>query len=145
MSDLYDRDFHAWSAEQAALLRAGDLSSADIAHIAEEIESMGLGERRELATRLTNLLLHLLKWNFQEARRGASWRMSILIARDSITDHLADNPSLKAILDQTMTRAYRDARRKASLETGITLEVFPAASPWSFTEAMQAGPQGAES
>jgi hypothetical protein len=40
MSDLYDHDFYAWANQQAALLRAGKLSDADVAHIAEEIESM---------------------------------------------------------------------------------------------------------
>lgn len=43
MSDLYDRDFYAWAAEQSALLRAGKLSAADVEHIAEEIESTGRG------------------------------------------------------------------------------------------------------
>ncbi len=50
MSDLYDRDFYAWANRQAALLRAGNLADADIANIAEEIESMGRGEKRELVT-----------------------------------------------------------------------------------------------
>lgn len=40
-SYLYDKDFYAWAKEQANLLRVGDLARADIAHIAEEIESMG--------------------------------------------------------------------------------------------------------
>ena len=35
---LYEQDFYAWANEQAALLRAGRLSEADIEHIAEEIE-----------------------------------------------------------------------------------------------------------
>jgi Domain of unknown function DUF29 len=35
-SRLYDEDFYAWANEQAALLRAGRLAEADIAHIAEE-------------------------------------------------------------------------------------------------------------
>lgn len=47
-SRLYDEDFYAWANEQAALLRAGRLAEADIAHIAEEIESMGKTEKREL-------------------------------------------------------------------------------------------------
>ena len=34
MSDLYDRDFYAWANEQVALLRSGNLPSADIANIA---------------------------------------------------------------------------------------------------------------
>ena len=40
-SPLYDRDFFAWSREQADLLRAGKLAQADIDRIAEEIDSMG--------------------------------------------------------------------------------------------------------
>ena len=45
---LYERDFYAWANEQAALLRSGNLSAADIENIAEEIESMGKSEKREL-------------------------------------------------------------------------------------------------
>ena len=48
MSATYETDFYAWANEQAALLRAGDVAAADLAHIAEEIESMGRTERREL-------------------------------------------------------------------------------------------------
>ena len=40
-SPRYDRDFFAWSREQADLLRAGKLVQADIERIAEEIDSMG--------------------------------------------------------------------------------------------------------
>ena len=52
----YDQDFYAWSHEQAALLRAGRADEADLEHIAEEIESMGKTEKRELIARLTILL-----------------------------------------------------------------------------------------
>jgi Domain of unknown function DUF29 len=45
---LYDRDFFAWSRQQAELLRAGKLAQTDIEHIAEEIDSMGRAEKREL-------------------------------------------------------------------------------------------------
>jgi hypothetical protein len=54
-SPLYDLDFYAWSREQAELLRAGKLAEADIEHIAEEIDSMGRTEKRELISRLTQL------------------------------------------------------------------------------------------
>ena len=45
MSAAYERDFFAWASEQAALLRSGRLKEADIARIAEEIESMGKAEK----------------------------------------------------------------------------------------------------
>jgi Domain of unknown function DUF29 len=35
-SPLYDRDFYAWSREQAERLRAGKLAEADIEHAVEE-------------------------------------------------------------------------------------------------------------
>src|SRR5580698_7276634 len=93
---LYDQDFFAWAQEQAELLRAGRLSEADIGHIAEEIESMGRAEKRELVNRLIVLLHHLLKWQFQPDRRGASWEATILVQRHALERHLEDNPSLKS-------------------------------------------------
>jgi Domain of unknown function DUF29 len=71
----YVRAFYAWTNEQSALLRAGKLGQADLEHIAEEIESMGKTEKRELISRLTVLLLHLLKWRFQPELRSTSWRL----------------------------------------------------------------------
>jgi Domain of unknown function DUF29 len=38
---LHESDFYAWSLELAALLRAGRVGEADLAAIAEEIESLG--------------------------------------------------------------------------------------------------------
>src|SRR5271168_2524963 len=61
----YDEDFYAWTVEQARLLRSGELSAIDAANIAEEIESMGRSDRRELKSRLIVLLDHLLKWRHQ--------------------------------------------------------------------------------
>jgi hypothetical protein len=136
---LHDSDFYAWSLEQAALLRAGRVGEADLAAIAEEIESMGKTEKRELVSRLTVLLLHLLKWRYQPGGRGNSWRLSIANARDEIADLLSDNPSLKSIMDDVTASAYRYARRKAAIETDLAEEEFPALCPWSFGQAMEAG------
>ena len=38
---LYDQVYYAWSNQQAALLRAGNIAQADLENIAAEIESMG--------------------------------------------------------------------------------------------------------
>jgi hypothetical protein len=134
--NLHDQDFYAWANEQARLLRAGLLSEADIEHIAEEIESMGKTEKRELVSRLTVLLLHLLKWQFQPSRHGASWEVTIRNQRRDIVDHLADNPSLKARLPETMAAAYERAADSAYAETGLARSVFPPACPWSFEQMM---------
>ena len=131
---LYDTDFHAWANEQAALLRAGRLTEADIENIAEEIESMGRSEKRELINRLSVLMLYLLKWRHQPAFRGNGWRLSIEEQRYRIDDHLKDNPSLKSQLDAAIHAAYRLARLGAMRETGM--DVFSITCPFTFEQAM---------
>lgn len=133
---LYDRDFYAWAQEQAALLRAGRLSAADVENIAEEIESMGRSEKREMENRLVILLLHLLKWTVQVDRRGASWQASIKIQRRDLARHLRDNPSLEAKATAVLADVYPDAVLRATVETGLPEETFPATCPWSFSTVM---------
>src|ERR1700761_3439923 len=138
-STLHETDFYAWAQEQAELLRTGRAAEADLETIAEEIESMGKTEKRELVSRLTVLLLHLLKWRHQPSHRGKSWRLPIANARNEIIDHLEDNPSLKAVLDSAMEQAYRSARLKAAIETELDEDAFPLRCPWSFDQAMDEG------
>lgn len=136
MSDLYDRDFYAWTNEQAGLLREGRLSGADVANIAEEIETLGRNEKRELRSRLNVLFLHLLKWRHQPARRSRSWELSIANARNDLAEHLTDSPSLQAILPEAVASAYRRARLHAEQQTGLPAKTFPVECPWAFDEAM---------
>jgi len=131
-NSLYDRDFYAWANEQAALLRAGRLTEADIENVAEEIR----GEKRELINRLAVLLSHLLKWQFQPAFRGNSWRLTIEEQRNRVDDHLGDNPSLKSQLDQALRTAFRSAANEASIETRFARSAFPAACPFSYEQIM---------
>jgi hypothetical protein len=133
---LYDRDFYAWANEQAGLLRAGRLSEADIENIAEEIESLGKSEKRELISRLTVLLVHLLKWQHQSLLRSRSWRLTLEEQRNRIEDHLVDSPSLKSSLGVTIGAAYRDAILGAARETSLEPSTFPTTCPWSFEQIM---------
>ena len=97
---------------------------------------MGRSERRELVNRLTVLLLHLLKWRFQPALRGNSWRLSIKEQRIRLAAHLEDNPSLKAELDWAILQAYRLAAIEAERETGLSESTFPTVCPFSFAQMM---------
>ena len=143
-SQLYEVDFYAWVNEQAELLRAGRLSEADLDNIVEEIESMGRREKRELVSRLSILLLHLLKWRHQPGLRGNSWRGSIRVQRLELTRHLRDNPSLKAHLSEGIEDAYRVAVIAAESQTGLPEAVFPLSCPWAVEQMMDEGfwPEG---
>jgi hypothetical protein len=134
-NSLYESDFYAWANEQAALLRAGKLDSADIENIAEEIESMGRSEKRELVNRLAVLLVHLLKWQFQPGFRSTSWRLTMQEQRIRLGNHLADDPSLKSKVEEAMRSAYRLARVEAARETGLGEATFPAICPFTSDQA----------
>lgn len=135
-SNLYERDFYAWANEQAALLRAGKLDRADIANIAEEIESMGRSEKRELVNRLVVLMLHLLKWRYQPGLRGNSWRLTVEEQRIRLAEHISDNPSLKAHLGEAQSTAYRLALIETERETGLSRRQFPESCPWTFQQML---------
>jgi hypothetical protein len=138
-SSLYDRDFYAWANEQAALLRAGKLTQADIENIAEEIESMGKSEKRELISRLKILLMHLLKWKYQSAGRCVSWQLTIKEQRRELARHMADNPSLQPLLPEAISAAHGDAIIAAARETSLPENIFPAACPWTYEQIIGDG------
>lgn len=140
MDDLYDSDFHAWATTQAALLRARRLDQADLDHIAEEIESMGKSELRELENRLAILFTHLLKWQFQPIRRSRSWALTIKEQRRRLRRHLAQNPSLHAKLAQAVADAYGDAILEAARETGLAEETFPSVCPFTSAHIFEDDP-----
>jgi Domain of unknown function DUF29 len=134
---LYDRDFYAWANEQAALLRGGRIKQADIPNIAEEIESMGRTEKRELISRLTVLLVHLLKWTFQNQFRSRSWELTVREQRRKLERHLDDNPSLKPLLGELLLVAFEDAVNETEAETGVSEKILPKTCPWTVAQVIE--------
>jgi hypothetical protein len=125
----YDDDFFAWTQEQARLLRDGELADIDVENLAEEIESVGKSDRREIRNRLIALLVHLLKWHLQPRRRSASWTDTIAEQRLQIDSVLADSPSLQSFFIEILADAYGRARAKAARET--KLNAFPDECPYT--------------
>lgn len=127
----YEGDFYAWAVEQGQRIRAVHIPGLDTENIAEEIETLGRSEKRELASRLEVLLMHLLKWQTQPERRGESWRSTIDEQRRSLGVVLRESPSLRPSVPQYVADAFRYAVRRASQETKLPLTAFPAACPWA--------------
>ncbi|WP_447975019.1 DUF29 domain-containing protein [Nitrospira sp. Kam-Ns4a] len=146
MSGKYQRDFYAWTQEQAASLRAGRTEALDLAHLAEEVESMGVSERREIRNRLRILLLHLLKWECQPSHRSPSWRATVTEQRIGIESVLADSPSLVSFPETILDSCYRWAVKQAALETGLPETHFPPACPFTLKTVLDfnfwPGPSG---
>jgi hypothetical protein len=132
----YELDYYAWLSENARLLRHGKLTDIDAEHIAEELETMGRREKRELVSRFTILLVHLLKWQFQPSRRSKSWRNTIFLQRADVIELLEESPSLQGDLAAILSRAYQRARLIAEDETGLDKTVFPDTCPYLIEDVL---------
>ena len=127
----YETDFYLWTQQQADLLRQGLLSEVDTAHLVDEIEDMGGSERHALGSYLKNILMHLLKWQYQPQRRGNSWRLSIRNGRDGVDRLIEFRTSLERKMTEQIPAEYRRARTAAADETGLPLTTFPDVCPFT--------------
>lgn len=146
-SELYERDYTAWAKRQIDLLRKGRFTDLDIRHLVEELEDMGRSERNELESRLTILLAHLLKWQFQYEElsdrwrefKGDSWRSTIIEQRDRIAKRLDKSPGLRSELASLTSEAYADAIGLASKESGLPPGAFPPKCPYAMEQILDDG------
>jgi len=136
LSDLYKSDFHAWTQRAAALVREHKLDELNLDDLAEELDSMGAKERRELMNRLDILLAHLLKWEHQPDHRTSSWDGTIREQRRQIAREIKLSPSLKPFLPEALAEVYPDAVERAGYETGLAEHLFPRGCPYSLEQIL---------
>ena len=134
--NLYDKDFFAWTQEQAKLIRDKAFDKLDLVNLVEEIECMGKHEKRELSSRLEILLMHLLKWKYQGEEQSKSWLRTIREQRHQIKKVLKDNPSLKPLLQEYTLDVYSYSRISAHDETGVFLKNPPDVCEWSVEQIL---------
>jgi len=72
-----------------------------------------------------------LKWQFQAERRGSSWERAIFEQRRRVNRLLAQNPSLRPLLEDVITAEYRGAAKGASIVTGRPRQEFPETCPYT--------------
>ena len=119
-AELYEEDFVRWTEQQSTALRDAARSGVNLPldweNLAEEIESLGRSQRRELRSRISVIIEHLLKLEYSPARepRGA-WIDTIARERSDIELLLEDSPSLRGeaarMIQGETKRAVRNASR----------------------------------
>lgn len=142
--DLYSNDFYAWTQAQSEAIGQGRWTDLDVPNLVEEIESLGRQQRSELRDRLSVLLAHLLKWEYQPAKRSRSWRNPIRIQRIDVADLMADNPSLKPYLSDAIARTHQKATIAAAEETGLDENAFPAEVSYTMQQVLDSSFPGIE-
>lgn len=104
-NDLYEADFYAWTAQQAAFIRTGKQSSADWQHSAEEVENMGKREKRELASRTGSAVARFAEMAIPTRPTRQQLDSDHTRQRIKIADDLEDNPSLRSVLPTVLDHA----------------------------------------
>ncbi len=132
----YERDFYGWIHHNIALLKRGQWADIEVDILIDELESMAKRDRRELTSRLMILIAHLLKWQFQPAKRSGSWQGSIDEQRLRISRQLEDSPSLKNQCFESIESAYPDALKLAIKETKLPAITFPKECPYSIEQLL---------
>ncbi len=131
MNKTYGVDFNRWLEQTVQLLRDRRWQEIDVPQLIQEMKDLGKSERRAIASQLTRLLLHLLKWQHQPQRRSDSWLDSITDARTQIELAIADSPSLKDYPGEQLAASYQRARRQAAKQINTELSALPPECPYS--------------
>lgn len=133
---LYERDILIWSQHQADLLRRlgrGErVNDVDWAHVAAEIEDVGLSELHAVESYLNLILVHLLKlhaWPDSEACRH--WRGQIVGFRNGANRRFA--PSMRQRID--VAALYAEAVEQMR-ETDPSVR-WPGENPFSLDDLLK--------
>jgi hypothetical protein len=115
--ELYRSDYYAWTLAQVAELRrlpaARRNNGLDVANLIGEVADLGKTEKREVRSRITTVVEHLLKLDHSPAvdpRTG--WVATIDRAREELEDMLT--ASLRRDLERHLAVLQKRARRRAA-------------------------------
>lgn len=135
----YEGDAAAWAMHQAELIRSGRFDEIDGEHLAQEIESLAKSEFRVLTSALAIVIQHILKWEHQPERRGASWATSIREHRRRIEQQLRDNPSFRRHLAQAVEDEWPSGVYLALFDLrdlNFDKRYFPETCPYTWEDLM---------
>jgi len=125
MIALYERDETAWLEAMSELIRQGRLDEVDFPNLAGYLSDMARRDRREVTSRLSVLIAHLLKWTHQPERRSGSWRGTVEVQRQELLE-LLESGALRNHAGEVLEKAYANGVRQAVAETGLAEATFPA-------------------
>jgi Domain of unknown function DUF29 len=138
-SNLYENDFYLWVQTTAKLLKEKKLDMVDFDNLIEELESMGKSDKKELKSRLTTLIEHLLKikyWQSEKANNARGWRQTIVEQRRQLEYLLEDSPSLRGLLAEIWIECYVNARKDIIKKYELDAEIFPSEPAFSLEDIL---------
>jgi hypothetical protein len=117
LAALYNQDILRWSEDTVAKLKARDFEHLDIEHLIEEVEALGISQKKELISRLIVLLEHLLKRLYANLPNDYnSWERTIRTQRGELEVLLDAVPSLSSRWKLSFDKAWQIALKNVRKE-----------------------------
>jgi hypothetical protein len=142
---LYEEDYYLWlettGQQLQQIVERQDvipLPHIDWEHLIEEIEALGIEQRRKVVSYLKQLLIHLLLYQYWESERaycGNNGKVEIGNFRDEL-ELLLDSKTLKNYLVQQFDSVYDKARKRAIDKTGLPANTFPTQCLFTLEEVL---------
>ncbi|WP_448572890.1 DUF29 domain-containing protein [Trichothermofontia sp.] len=134
LSELYDQDILLWSEDMVAKLKAGDFEHLDIEHLIEEVEALGISQKKELISCLIVLLEHLLKRLYVNLPNDYNgWERTIRTQRSELEVLLDAAPSLSNRWEISFDKAWQIALKNVCKE--YPQVAFP--TEWLYDRAIE--------
>ena len=110
VNSLYEQDILLWVEETVAKLRAHDFENLDLDNLIEEVESLGISQKKELISRLITLIEHLLKRLYVDIPYYFNgWERTIRNQRNELQVLIKQVPSLKTRWNDSFADAWEIA------------------------------------
>ncbi|MEA5488019.1 MULTISPECIES: DUF29 domain-containing protein [Pseudanabaena] len=134
VNSLYEQDILLWVEETVAKLRAHDFENLDLDNLIEEVESLGISQKKELISRLITLIEHLLKRLYVDIPYDFNgWERTIRNQRNELQVLLKQVPSLKTRWNDSFADAWEIALKTVREEYREVK--FP--NRWEFSSDLQ--------
>lgn len=132
-STLYETDHYLWIENTLKQLENRDINNLDWQHLAEEIEALGIEQRRKVESYLKQLLIHLLLYCYWESEREfcqRGWKNEIANFRDEL-EFSCRSKTLYNYFLGCLDSVYLKARKQAINKTGLPSATFPEQCPFT--------------
>jgi len=132
----YEDDFYLWLYEQAELLRLGRYDELDRPNLIEEIESVASEMKHRVSENYLDLLIYLLRWDYQPQMRKRKWLVDTARLRHEIEIEIDEeqNPTLKSEADFILGESYDRAITLAAIWLDEKPTFFPRSCPYSLEQ-----------
>lgn len=116
-NSLYEQDILLWSEDTVAKLKARDFEHLDLEHLIEEVEALGISQKKEMTSRLIVLLEHLLKRLYVNSTDDYNgWERTIRTQQGELEVLLDAVPSLSNRWELSFDKAWQIALKNVRKE-----------------------------